>query len=253
MYTPPNIEQTEELKQLGIILDVIERNTTEEFIEKIKLLQHIGVDTNKLVETDTILSLAEKSEIKLEQLIEIGLEPDDKIGNSILHIKSAHRGKKGLVPPTQNQIDELTLLGISLEKIERDTTQEFIEKIKLLKTAGIDTNKLSRKDTILSLAKKSQMSIVQLIELGLDPNENIGNSKSNIAKAYKGQGRGKAPTLEQIQELKELGIILEKNISRNNLTNIVFEEKDRISENNNESIIILESTIKQIEEYSQEK
>ena len=446
MYTPPNIEQTEELKQLGIILDVIERNTTEEFIEKIKLLQHIGVDTNKLVETDTILSLAEKSEIKLEQLIEIGLEPDDKIGNSILHIKSAHRGTKGLVPPTQNQIDELTLLGISLEKIERDTTQEFIEKIKLLqhigvdtdkllqkdtidnlaqksgisiekiievglnpsdkigivrnniiqayrkncegkktnrkpptinqieelkrlgillekndrnitqefiekikllqeigvdtnkliitdtieslankfsintevllekgleptdkigrikssitqayrgkgnykpptqeqveelkilgislekierdttqefiekikllKTAGIDTNKLSRKDTILSLAKKSQMSIVQLIELGLDPNENIGNSKSNIAKAYKGQGRGKAPTLEQIQELKELGIILEKNISRNNLTNIVFEEKDRISENNNESIIILESTIKQIEEYSQEK
>lgn len=56
-----------------------------------------------------------------------------------------------------------------------------------------------------------------------------------------------------MEELKELGIILEKNISRNNLTNIVFEEKSRISENNNESIIILESTIKQIEEYSQEK
>ena len=216
MYTPPNIERTEELKQLGIILDVIERNTTEEFIEKIKLLQHIGVDTNKLVETDTILSLAEKSEIKLEQLIEIGLEPDDKIGNSILHIKSAHRGKKGLVPPTQNQIDELTLLGISLEKIERDTTQEFIEKIKLLQHIGVDTDKLLQKDTIDNLAQKSGISIEKIIEVGLNPSDKIGIVRTNIIQAYRKNCEGKKtnrkpPTINQIEELKRLGILLEKN------------------------------------------
>ena len=42
-------------------------NVTQKFIEIIEKLQSIGVDTNKLVQTDTIGSLAEKSGIDKEK------------------------------------------------------------------------------------------------------------------------------------------------------------------------------------------
>ena len=42
----------------------------------------------------------------------------------------------------------------TLEKIERDVTEEFIETIKKLQELGVDTNKLQFKDTIKMLSEK---------------------------------------------------------------------------------------------------
>ena len=51
------------------------------FIEDIKILQKIGVDISKLVQTDTIESLAKKSGITKGQIEQTGLSPEDNIGH----------------------------------------------------------------------------------------------------------------------------------------------------------------------------
>ena len=202
--------------------------------------------------TDTIQSWALKTGISEKKIIDIGLDPNDKIGISKKNIIQAYRKQNNMKPPTKDEKEILIRLGFNLDKKE-NITQLFIDKVKLLNKIGISTSNLGKKSTIKELANKYGIDIRNVISLGLNPNENIYNSKKSIIQIYRGQKEWEKPTKEQVEELKELGIILEKNISRNNLTNIVFEEKSRISENNNESIIILESTIKQIEEYSQEK
>ena len=209
-YKPPTPEQAEELKKLGISLEIKEQDTVQEFIESIKILQEIGVDTNQLKQKDTIKSLAKKSGIGVEKLIEAGLNPTDKIGSTKNNIALAYRGGKGgYKPPTQEQVEELKKLGISLEKKEQDTVQKFIENIKILQEIGVDTNQLSTMDTIKSLAKKSGIGVEKLIEAGLNPTDKIGSTKKTIAMAYRGKGTNKPPTPEQAEELKELGISLE--------------------------------------------
>ena len=202
--TPPTKEQAEELGNLGISLE--ERDVTQEFIDKINKLQSMGVDTNKLVQSDTIESLAKKSGISVEQLIEVGLNPSENIGTNKDRITQAYRGNSKRVSPTKEQVEELGNLGISLEKLKKDVTQEFIDKIKKLQSIGVDTNKLVRNDTIESLAKKSGISVEQLIEVGLNSSENIGTSKNRIVQAYRGNSQRVSPTKEQVKELGNLGI-----------------------------------------------
>ena len=122
-------------------------------------------------------------------------------------------------------------MRISLE--ERDVTQEFIDKIKKLQSIGADTNKLVKSDTIESLAKKSGISVEQLIEVGLNPSENIGTSKNNIAKAYRGNSKRVPPTKEQAEELENLGISLEKKVTREKIKTVISEQKQagKIEEN----------------------
>ena len=227
--TPPTKEQAEELGNLGISLE--ERDVTQEFIDKINKLQSMGVDTNKLVQSDTIESLAKKSGISVEQLIEVGLNPSENIGTNKNSIIQAYRGKGNITPPTKEQAEELKNLRISLE--ERDVTQEFIDKIKKLQSIGADTNKLVKSDTIESLAKKSGISVEQLIEVGLNPSENIGTSKNNIAKAYRGNSKRVPPTKEQAEELENLGISLEKKVTREKIKTVISEQKQagKIEEN----------------------
>src|SRR5699024_8915564 len=110
-----------------------ERTATERFIEKLKQLKAIGVDVSILKRPDTIETLAKKSEINVEEIKKIGLNPKDNIGNQKSNIAQAYRGKGKSTPPTQEQVEELLELGISLEKQERDTVQEFIETLKQLK------------------------------------------------------------------------------------------------------------------------
>ena len=186
-------------------------------------MQSIGVDTNKLATRDTIESLAEKSGISVEQIKETGLNPNDKIGNSKNRIAQAYRGKGNWTPLTEEQKEELKKLGISLEK--RDVTQEFIDKIKLLQSIGVDTNKLIRTDTIESLAEKSGISVKQIKEAGLNPEDKIGNSKSTITQAYRGKGTYTPPTKEQVEELRKLGISLNKKVARNKLKSVVVEQE----------------------------
>ena len=76
-------------------------NVTQKFIEIIEKLQSIGVDTNKLVQTDTIGSLAEKSGIDKEQIKKAGLDPNYKIGQRKNSIAQAYRGQANCIPPTE--------------------------------------------------------------------------------------------------------------------------------------------------------
>ena len=138
------IEQIEELKKLGVSFEKL--YAVQDFIEKIKTLQSIGVDTNRLVLRDTIKSLAEKSGI------------NDNIGKSKENIEQAYRGKGGRKPPTKEQLAELKKLGISFQ--ERDAINEFVQVLKILKTNGIDL-KIKRntkiKDLIEGRAEKDKI------------------------------------------------------------------------------------------------
>ena len=207
---PPTKEQVEELAKLGISLEIQERDTVQDFINTIVILQTIGVDVSKVSISDTIETLAGKSEISREKLKEIGVDPAQKIGSQKGNIAQAYRGQGTSKPPTKEQVEELAKLGISLEKRERDIVQEFIDKLKTLQTIGVDVSKLVARDTIETLAEKSGINREKLEEMGLESTLKIGNQKTNIAKAYRGQGTSKPPTKKQVEELAKLGIRLER-------------------------------------------
>ena len=207
---PPTQEQIEKLAKLGISIEKRKRDTVQEFIDTLEILQTIGVDISKLVAKDTIETLAEKSGISKEKLEEIGLELTLKIGNQRTNIVQAYRGKGNSKPPTQEQIEELAKLGISSEKQRRGTVQEFIDTLEILQTIGVDVSKLTENDTIETLAKKSEISREKVEEIGVDPAQKIGNKKHNIAQAYRGQGTCEPPTEKQVEEIAKLGISLER-------------------------------------------
>ena len=206
----PTEEQIKILLDMGISLEKQERNVTQEFIEKLKKLKEIGVDISKIVHGDTIQTLAQKSKISEEKIKEIGLELKAKIGNTKTSITLAHRGKGSYVPPTEEQVKILLDMGISLEKQERNATQEFIEKLQKLQEMGVDVSKIVQKDTIQTLVQKSGISEKKIKEIGLEPKDKIGQTKMHITQAYRGKGKSTPPTEEQVKILLDMGINLEK-------------------------------------------
>ena len=105
-------------------------------------------------------------------------------------------------------MEKLESMGINLKK--RDSIQEFLDTLRILQSIGVDISKLTQKDTIETLAKKSGISRKKLEEIGLDSMKKIGMQKNNIALASRGKGTVKRPTEEQVEELLKLGISLEK-------------------------------------------
>ena len=209
-WKKPTQEQAQELQKLGIRLEV--RDATQEFIEKLKILKELKIDITKITQRDTIETLAKKSGVIIteKQAEELGIELSDKIGKTKKGIADAWRGNGTWKKPTQEQAQELQKLGIRLEV--RDATQEFIEKLKILKELKIDITKITQRDTIETLAKKSGVIITekQAEELGIELSNRIGVTKTGIACAHRGNGGYKKPTQEQVQELQKLGISLEK-------------------------------------------
>ena len=121
-------EQLEqELEELKINLDVKDSkiDTNQEFIEKLKKLQQIGVDVSELKSKDTIQILAQRSGIDIteEQAEQLGLKLYDKIGMKLSNIKQALKpdgnDKKKKTPPTPEQAQELEAMGLSLETKKR--------------------------------------------------------------------------------------------------------------------------------------
>ena len=206
----PTQEQVQELHNLGISLEA--RDVIQEFIEKLEILKEQGIDVTKIIQKDTIETLAEKSGVVLteEKAEELGIKLSDKIGYTKMNIARAYRGKGACKKPSQEQVQELLELGISLEA--RDVIQEFIEKLEILKEQGIDVTKIIQKDTIETLAEKSGVVLTEekAEELGIELSDKIGITKTYIASAHRGKGSGKKPTQEQVQELQNLGISLEK-------------------------------------------
>ena len=139
------------------------------------------------------------------------------------------------IPPTKDQVEELLELGISLEKQERDTVQEFIETLEQLKEIGVDVSRISSSDTIETLAKKSGIGVEEIKKIGLNQNNKIGSRKDSIALAYRGRKNYTLPKPEQVEELLKLGISLEKKsrtskeiaeVSISSLTNIDMSDRE---------------------------
>ena len=172
-------------------------------------MQEIGVDVSRLASKDTIQTLAKKSRISEEALREIRLKPDEKICNTREHIAKLYRGSKKGGSITEEQINRLLQLGISLEKKDRNAPQELIETLEQLQEIGVDVSRLASKDTIQTLAEKSGIGIDDLIKFNLDPKENIGSKKTSIGRVIRGKEKGNIPTEEQFKRLLELGISFE--------------------------------------------
>ena len=99
--------------------------------------------------------------------------------------KELQRGK----PPTSEEVDKLKELGISLEVIEINATQEFIEKIEtlinLVETDKLEVIEIKYKDTIGKLAERLGISEEQIEEAGLDSTFKIAQQKEYIAGVYR--------------------------------------------------------------------
>ena len=234
----PTKEQVKRLLELGIILDKIEENTVERFIEKLEKLQRIDVDVSKLATTDTIEILLKKQKIQIDkkEIEKLGLELNDNIGTTKKNTAQAYRGIGSCTPPTKEQVERLKELGISLEKIEGNRTDKFIEKLEKLQEIGVDVSKIPTSDcTIEKLLQKQEKEIdkKEIEKLGLKLDDNIGSFRNRIGIVYreyrdKGKSRGIPPTKEQVERLKELGIRLEK-IERN-VTDEFIEKLEKLQE-----------------------
>ena len=106
----------------------IRGNSTEGFIKKLEILIEHGIDVTKITQKDTIQTLAQKSGVVIteKKAEELGIELSDRIGTTKTYIASASRGKGCGKKPSEEQVQKLQNLGISLEV--RDITQELIEK-----------------------------------------------------------------------------------------------------------------------------
>ena len=214
---PPTKEQVEELRNLGVDLEVERKNITEEFIEELIQLQDIGINISKIITTDTIETLAKKSNIDLKILKDKGIDLDKKIGLKKHYIIGAYRGNNQGMPPTPEQVEILSSMGIRLELQRKSAIESFIEDLEKLQSIGVDVSALSAKDTIMSLADKSGISIAKIEEVGLNPDKQIGNIKYNMSQLYRGgeKVRGIKPTEEQKSKLEAMRISLELQMKDN--------------------------------------
>ena len=198
-------EQLKRLDKLGIRLEK-KKGPTQELIETLEKMKKTGIDVSKMVERDTIGSLAKKSGISKEKITEIGLNSKERIGVSKNSIAVKYR--KNVKYITEEQLKKLEKLGINLEVQQRNIPQEFIETLEKMQEIGVDVSKMIQRDTIRSLAEKSGISEEKIKEIGLNPKENIGRKKHNISLKYKKDK--KYVEKEQIKKLKSLGINLDK-------------------------------------------
>ena len=125
-YKKPTDEQVKELEKLGISLEERERDVNQEFIDTLKKLNGKGVDVSKIVSSDTIETLAKKSGISRKEIEKIGLDLEDKIGSRLSRIRRAYRGTGKGIKPTDEQVEELEKMGISIESKKR-TTKEIVQ------------------------------------------------------------------------------------------------------------------------------
>ena len=207
-YTKPTEEQVKKLLELGISLEI--RDPNQELIDILETLQRLGIDISKISVKDTIKTLAEKSGVNEDEIRKSKIDPNIRIGGKLSHVSQRYRGTAKGNPPTKEQIDRLLQFGISLEKKDRNATQELIEMLEQLQTIGVDVSKLQYNDTIETLAQRSAINLQAVKNIGLNPNIKIGNKKNIVAKLFRGQAKGNKPTKQQLDKLTEFGIFLEK-------------------------------------------
>ena len=200
--------EVEKLKSMGIKFKKI-KYTIQDYIDLLERLHIIGINLSIMVELDTIETLAQKSGVSIEKIIELGLDPTEKVGARRNRITQILMGNVKGKLPTRDEIEKLKSLGINVEK-RNMTTQDFIDLLEKIQEIGVDNSKLVYTDTIETLAKKSGVGIEKILEAGLDPKEKVGNKKRNVTQAYRGKGNCKPPTEEEVKQLARVGIFLDK-------------------------------------------
>ena len=80
-------------------------NRTQRFIKTLEILKKHGIDVTKITQKDTIQTLAEKSGVVLteEKAEELGIELNDKIGQTKKSIADACRGNGTCKKPKREQ------------------------------------------------------------------------------------------------------------------------------------------------------
>ena len=177
-----------------------------------------GIDEEEVTEEERkniekIIAKGEEIELWDRELEEI---PKGKIGK-ILDVDSFE--VKGYL----HDFVELDKAVKGLSK--RNTIDEFIEKLEKMEGIGVDVSKITERDTILSLARKTleepeEILIQRIKGIGLKLDDKIGSKindiKSNYNKSQKGEEMGGTTiaTEAQVKRLKEMGV-WEKNIVDN--------------------------------------
>ena len=218
----------------GILRDFIElenevkfhkkHKRVKEFIGKLEKLKLLNIDVSKIRRRDTILTLAEKQGVTPEKLKQIGLNPDEKIGNIKTNIGVNYRKEEDYL--SEEEIIELQQLGINLEVINRDVVEEFIDEISILKEEGIDVSNIIIEDNILSLIEKQGISREKLNQLEIDMQDNIGYKKRYIQKKFK--ENHEFISAEQLKELKDMGIDFEQN--KKNKAETFIDDLEKLQE-----------------------
>lgn len=103
-------------------------------------MNNIGADISKTNKKTIIRDLVKNLGISDEELKNIGLNPDDKIGSQISDIIQAHRGNTKRIPPKKDQVEEMENLGINFKK------QEIIKELEKQKQAAENKNREAKKE-----------------------------------------------------------------------------------------------------------
>ena len=149
--------------------------------------------------------------MKLLSNIWIGEYENVPIDKIVKKVKQACR-KKGTWL-SDEQLETLEKMGIKVKADIRTGTEKFIDLLERLRDINVDVTKITMDGnfTIRDLARKSDITTEQLINARIDPTIHIGSLKKQIAGAYRGVASYKdAPTQEQVQQLLEMGISLER-------------------------------------------
>ena len=225
------ITEQSDIQMLNLIVDWTERHdgvlpdinsTDKEENGYAKVLKEIQSKYKEYLEQE-FDGLNEKQIEEIEEIIDLGSQID--LWQIELPARIAKSGETQERSLTDKNSGPFELTGLLKDFVEledevdeseyKTTVERFIGTLKQLQTIGVDISKIVWNDTIETIAKKSGISREDVEEIGLDLAEKIGNKKSNIAQAYRGKGKGKRPTKEQVEELAKLGISLEeRNISQ---------------------------------------
>ena len=141
------------------INDEEEKGAVERFIRKLEILKRIGVDVTKIAKRDNIKELAKKSGIDEKEIEKAGLNPGDNIGQRKYDISKLYRdvkeGKKPeKTPPTDEQVERLRELGISLEKKGKSSKALAEATISAIKDPDMLDEEQQALDEIVSQTKE---------------------------------------------------------------------------------------------------
>ena len=214
-----NIETIDDLESLMIVTEWVEMHggilpsstsSNKQEQHYYAILRRIQSKYNKyLNDFENFEELNENEKEQIQEIIEIAASID--LWNIEFPPIPKTRG-------TKNELDPFEITGVLKDYVDinneiseiksKTAVEKFIEKLQKLQEIGVDISRLKTTDTIQTVAQKSKISDERIEEVGLEPKDKIGQTKSDIAMAYRGKGKSTPPTEEQAKILLDMGIDL---------------------------------------------